>query len=74
MNYLRIVKYTDNSTMVNDYRPVQGLNGRVVKKTVSRKLRKPLLFQQIDISVGLFSLMMLTAYYSLSSFFHSRII
>ena len=43
-------------------------------KTVSRKLRKPLLFQQIDISVDLFSLMLLTAYYSLSSFFHSRII
>ena len=43
-------------------------------KTVSRKLWKPLLFQQIDISVGLFSLMLLTAYYSLSSFFHSRII
>ena len=34
MSYVRILKFTGNSTMVNnDYRPVQGLNGRVVKNS-----------------------------------------
>ena len=33
MSYVRILKSTGNSTMVNDYRPVQGLNGRVVKNS-----------------------------------------
>ena len=33
MSYVRILKFTGNSTMVNDYRPVQGLNGRAVKNS-----------------------------------------
>ena len=33
MSYVRILKFTGNSTMVNDYLPVQGLNGRAVKNS-----------------------------------------
>lgn len=59
MKYLRMLKFKDNSTMVDNYRPVQDLYGRAVKNS----------FQEttptagagiIDISVGLFSLMLLT--------------
>ena len=60
MKYLRMLKFNDNSTMVNNYRPVQNLYGRAVKNSF-QEIMTSAGAGIIDISVGLFSLMLLTA-------------
>ena len=70
MEYLRKLKFTGGEPMVDNFRPVQPLNGRKVKYSVNETLTKPTSASTtkpvagagiIDISVGLFSLMLLTA-------------
>ena len=61
MKYLRMLKFNDNSTMVNNYRPVQDLYGRAVKNSFQENPTASAGAGIIDISVGLFSLMLLTA-------------
>lgn len=67
MGYLRMLEFTDNTTMVNNYRPVQPLYDRKVKyrfNETTEDTAAPTTISGagiIDISVGLFSLMLLTA-------------
>lgn len=70
MEYLRKLKFTDDKPMVDNYRPVQDLHDREVKysvnetttETTAASTTKPVAGAGIiDISVGLFSLMLLTA-------------
>lgn len=59
MNYLRMLEFTDGSKMVNNYRPVQELNMRTVYNSFEKQPSAGA--DILDISVGLFSLMLLTA-------------
>ena len=65
MKYLRMLKFKDNSKMVDNYRPVQDLYGRAVKNSFQEIMKTTPTASAgasiIDISVGLFSLMLLTA-------------
>ena len=61
-----MLEFTDNTTMVNNYRPVQPLYDRKVKyrfNETTEDTAAPTIAGAgiIDISVGLFSLMLLTA-------------
>ncbi|XP_022792081.1 carbonic anhydrase 2-like [Stylophora pistillata] len=66
MGYLRKLEFTSGSRMVNNYRPVQKLNDRKVYNSFDKPASTVASTTAagagiLDISIGLFSLMLLTA-------------